>query len=131
MYDLVTFLIRNEVDVVENMKPALREILARTHVAAVAIVVLVLSSLHSMVWAILKPLPEVADYVATAVAISGVPAGEFTVADKLILMTSAGYLVAGCVALAAAWLMSRWVYGASPFRSWSMNRAKITRNNHA
>jgi len=131
MYDLVIFLILNEVDVVENVKPALREILARSHVAAVAIVVLLLSSLGSIVRAISKPLPDVADYVATAVAILDVPARGFTGADRITLVIAAGYLIEGCVGFAAAWLLSRWVYGAGPFRSLSIYRTKITRRDHA
>jgi hypothetical protein len=103
MYDLVTFLIRDEVDVVENVKPAVREILTRSHVAAVAIVVLLLSSFGTLVRAISKPLPGVPDYVATAVAILGTPARGFTVTDKITLIIAAGYLIDGCVALTAAW----------------------------
>ena len=115
----------------ENVKPALREILTRSHVAAVAIVVLLLSSFDFLVRAISKPLPDVADYIATAVAILDVPARGFTFDDKFTLIVTAASLIDGCVALAAAWLLSRWVYGVGPFRSLSAYRTRITRKDHA
>jgi hypothetical protein len=129
MYDLVTSLILNEVDVVQNVKPDLREILARSHVAAIAIVVLLLSSFGSLVRAIATPFPDVADYVATAVAILAAPAGSVT--DRITLAIAAAHLVDGCIALVAAGLLSRWVYGVGPLRSLSMYQTKTTRKDHA
>jgi hypothetical protein len=131
LYYLVTLMTRTEVDVEKNVKPALREILARSHVGAVAIVVLLILSSISLVRAISTPLPDVADYVATAVAILGVPARGFTRADRMTLIAAAGFLIDGWIAFAAAWLLSWWVYGVGPFRSLSLNRTRITRNDHA
>lgn len=115
----------------ESVKPRLRDILAHSHVAAVTIVVLLLSSFGSIVRGISKPLPEAADYIATAVAIMGPPTRGFTAMDRIILITAAAYLIDGCVALAAAWLLSRWVYGVGPFRSLGMCGTTITRKDDA
>ena len=115
------------------MKPSLRQILADYHVSAVAIAVLLYWSLYwgfSALWSLLAPA---ANFLVTAVAIVGIPYGSFTFtgADRLVLTLTLIFLSNALVCLAAAWVLSRWVYRTGPLRSLSEYRTKLTRRNHA
>ena len=114
------------------MKPSLREILADFHVSAVAIAVLLYWSLYWGFTALWSPLALAASFLFNAVAILGIPYGSFTFTgtDRLMLSTTLTFLFNAFVCLAAAWLLSRWVYGAGPLRSLSKCRRKLTRRNH-
>ncbi len=106
------------------MRPSLRKVLAESHVAAVAVAVLLLFSLINLFHALARPLVQLAEFLITAVAILGVPAYSWplTTADWIMLAPSFFYLYSFAVTLTAAWLLSRWVYGAGPIRSLSRYR---------
>lgn len=116
----------------ESVKPSLREILADSHISAVAIAVLILWSLDWAFRALWGPLSRVIGFLATAVAILGIPYFSTTLyaTDRLILITTFSYLLSAVIGLASAWLLSRWVYGMGPLRSLSRYRARLTRGNH-
>jgi hypothetical protein len=119
----------------ENVKPSLREILADSDVAAVAIAVLLFWSLNSACWSLLGlsgPLSRAAEFLITAVAIHGIPYSSRTldVTDLLALFTTFAYLFYSFAYLAAAWLLSRWVYGVGPLRSFSKYRTRLARRSH-
>jgi len=110
------------------VRPSLREILADSYVSAVAIAVLLYWSLYwgfSALWSILA---HAASFLFTAVAILGIPyvSSTFTGADRLMLTV----LFNAFVCFAAAWLLSRWVYGTGPLRSLSKCRTRLARRNH-
>ena len=115
------------------MKPSLRQILADYHVSAVAIAVLLYWSLYWGFSALWSPLARSANFLITAVAIVGIPSGSFafTGADRLMLTTTLIFLFNAFVCLAAAWLLSRWVYRTGPLRSLSKCGTKLVRRNHA
>jgi hypothetical protein len=117
----------------ETVKPSLRKILADSHVAAVAIAVLLFWSLDWTSRGLCGPLYRAADFLFTAVAILGIPyfSRTLTLADFLMLIRAFFYLIDALIAFAAAWLVSRWVYGAGPFRSLSAYWKKPARRNHA
>ena len=112
------------------MKPSLKEILADYHVSAVAIAVLLYWSLYWGFTALWSPLARAASFLFTAVAILDIPSFTFTGADRLMLTTTLAFLFDAFVCLAAAWLLSRWVYGTGPLRSLSKCRTKLTGRNH-
>jgi len=106
------------------VKPSLREILADYHVSAVAIAVLLYWSLYWGLSALWSPLARAASFLFTAIAILDIPY------DSFMLTTTLAFLFDAFVCLAAAWLLSRWVYGAGPLRSLSECRTKLTWRNH-
>jgi hypothetical protein len=110
----------------EAVRPTFRGVLADSHIAAVSIAVLLLRGLESGVKALQGPLFRCADFLVNAVAIRGIPygSGTFTLIDLAIPL---GYLTEAMTAFAAAWLVSRWVYGLGPFCSLSKCRARLTR----
>jgi len=114
------------------VKPSLKESLADYHVSAVAIAVLLYWSLYWGFTALWSPLARAASFLFTAVAILDIPYGSFTFtsADRSMLTTTLAFLFNAFVCLAAAWLLSRWVYGTGPLRSLSKCRTKLTGRNH-
>lgn len=115
------------------MKHSLREILAESHVSAVAIVVLIYWSLYWGFTAVWGPLTRAFSFLFTAVAILDIPyySTTFSSADRFALSITLEFLFNAFVCLAAAWLLSRWVYGAGPLRSLSKYRTRLVRRNHA
>src|SRR5882724_12252358 len=101
------------------MKPSLREILADSHISVVAIAVLIYWSLYWGFTAIESPLARLASFLFAAVAILDIPYDSFTFTgtDRLAWTTTLAVLFNAFVCLAAAWLLSRWVYGVGPLRS--------------
>jgi len=113
------------------VKRSLREILADSHIAAVSIAVLLLWSLIWGFHALWIPLARAANFVFTAVAILGIPyLGPATIVDRLLLNTTSLFLFNALLSLAAAWLLSRWVYGVGPLRSLSKYRTRLAGRNH-
>ena len=114
------------------MKHSLREILAESHVAAVAIAVLLYWSLYWGFIALWSPLTRAANFLFTAIAIRDIPyfSPTFTIADRYELSTTIAFLFNAFVCLAAAWLLSRWVDGTGPLRSLSKSGKRLARRNH-
>ena len=108
------------------MKRSLRVALAESHVAAVAIAVLLLWSLDGAFRALWDPALSAARFLFTAVAIFDIPyfSPTFTMVDQLMLVTTLSY--SAIVSFSAAWLLSRWVYGAGPLRTLTSYRSQLT-----
>jgi hypothetical protein len=108
------------------VRPTVCQVLADSHIAAVAIAVLLLRSLESGVRILEHPFYRVVDFLINAVATRGIPSGSgtFTFIDWLMPF---GYLINTITTLGAAWLVSRWVYGVGPFDSLSRCHARLTR----
>lgn len=102
------------------MRPSLRTALADSHVAAVAVATLFLASLLHLLENVGYVAPRAMEYVATAVAIHGIPASSSpwpSGYDLLMLVREASVLFVACFGFATAWLLSHWVYRAGPFQS--------------
>lgn len=114
------------------MKTSFRQILADSHVSAVAIVVLLLWSLDFLLDAVWNPTLEAVSYLATAVAILGFPVPPlFTFARRTMLITSVSYVFDALISFAAAWFLARWVYGAGPLSSLKSYRERLPGRSHA
>jgi hypothetical protein len=113
----------------ESVKPSLREILADSHISAVAIAVLIVWSFDSLFHALWKPFLTVLNLLFTAMAIRGIPQSAHRFGFSLFLMFS--YLAGSFIGIAAAWLLSLWVYDSGPLRSLNRFRAAIVGRNHA
>jgi hypothetical protein len=115
----------------KSVKPSHREILADSHIPAVAITVLLFWSVESGLKALLRPFLRAVDFFPTAVAIRGVPySGPNGIQDRILLTTTFVYLFDAVVSLFAAWLLSRWVYGVGPLRCLSKYRTRLARGDH-
>ncbi len=114
------------------MKASLRQILADSHISAVAVAVLLLWSLEWGCLALLGALFRALHFLFTAVAILGIPYSSttLTVEDRFLLITTFSDLFYTCISLGAAWLLSRWVYGVGPLRSLSKYHTRVTRRQH-
>lgn len=104
---------------------SLRKTLADSHVAAIAAAVLLLWSMYwaalALSWMIggmVDPIMSVAYYIATAVAIRGIPAAPPgpSLSDHFTLTLILIELFGALLLFAAAWFLTRWVYGANLFR---------------
>lgn len=116
-----------------HINPRLRNILAESHISAIAIAVLLLWSISSAFLALGRPFMAVVDYVVIAVAILGIPfSGPITLADKVMLFITGQYLLSASISFAGACVLSRWVYGMGPLRSLSgLRSAMLRKGNHA
>lgn len=114
------------------MEPSLRKALDNSYVAPVSIGVLLLWSVEYTLHALWFPLWRATDFIITAVAILDIPylSRTLTTCDWLGLIPTLADLVYGLVSLAAAWALSRWVYGSGPLRSLCIAGGRLTRRNH-
>ncbi len=108
-----------------------REILADSNVGAVAIAVLLIRSIESGVRGLGFLLFGLLDFVVSTVAIGGIPYGTFTLGQWLLFIPQIANLVTAAITLVAAFLLSRWVYGAGPLQSLRSCGAKIARTSDA
>ena len=114
-----------------SLKPSLRETLATSRIGAVAIAVLLFLTLDfvfNAFWTLLSPLE---DYLVNATAfILGIPFSQHMLFAST-LFESPYYLLTALVTIAAASLLSRWLYGGGPIRVLRTYRALLNRRNHA
>jgi hypothetical protein len=101
------------------MKRSLREVLGDSRVAAVAIAVFLLWGFDAAFRGLWEPVYRLGVFLFTAIAIWGVPyhSSTLTIADRLNLIVTFYLLYSAIFCFAAAWGLSRWVYGQGPFRS--------------
>jgi hypothetical protein len=116
------------------VKPTLREVLADTHIAAVAIVLLLTWSLSSGVRAVGRPLLTVVSFFAQMVAIRLNPSvydvGDLSLGYWLSQIPTITDFLDAVISLSAAWALSRWVYKVAPLRSLSECYIRLRRRNH-
>lgn len=118
------------------MPASLRKVLIDSHVAAVTIAMLIFFSAVEAVFALWEPVSQVVSYLITAVAylitavairdIPSFPVTRSYVTSSMLPITFTILLLA-LANLAAAWLLSRWVYGVGPLRSLGNLRNKLLR----
>ena len=116
----------------ECSQPALRQVLADSYVAAVAIVVLLVWALDSGVRAIGPPILSLVGFFVNTVAIRSIPYGTatFSLDYWLRQLPAFDHLVDAVIKLSAAWALSRWVYKVGPLRTLTECRLKVARRNH-
>jgi hypothetical protein len=117
----------------EIVKRPLRRVLADSHVAAVAIALLLLWALNGAFWTLWDPVYRMGRFLFTAIAIWDIPYFSIkpTAIDRLMLISTFYFLYSALVSLLAAWLLSRWVYGVGPLRSLAVCRSKLIGRKHA
>jgi hypothetical protein len=107
--------------------------LADSHVAAIAIVLLLLWPIEPLFRTLWQPLYGLGTFLAMAVAIRGVPSGSLlaNTYDRLMFGAACIVLFEASIAVTAAWLLSRWVYGEGPLPSLSKYRGRLPWRHHA
>ena len=113
------------------MRPSIRQILGDSHIAAVAIAVLLLRSFEFGVRSLAQPVVSLTGFLIDVVAIREIPYGTFTSGQWFTLLPAFANFGGGVISLFAAWLLSRWVYGMGPFHSLTECSTKIARGNDA
>jgi hypothetical protein len=115
------------------VNPSLREVLAESHIAAVAIAVLLVWSLEWLLDALWIPFFRVGEFVINAIAILGIPYDShvFDFADRQTVFFSLFYCFLALTAIATAWTLSRWVYGIGPLKTLREYHKKFVRRSHA
>jgi len=113
------------------MKSA-RETLVAAHISAVAVAVLVFFSLEFAVRALAEPFPSVVGFMATAIAVRGMPyiSHRTSLADQFMLIPASFDLFWTAASLAAAWLLSRWAHGAGPITCLKQYGLILARRKH-
>jgi hypothetical protein len=109
------------------MKRTLRQVLADSHVAAVAIAVLLLATLDATFRGLWDAVYRVGVFLFTAIAIWDIPyiSPRPTAADRLMPISTFYFLYSAIASLSGAWGLSRWVYGTGPLRSLIACGAKL------
>jgi cation transporter-like permease len=115
---------------------SLRKVLIDSHVAAVAIAVLIFFSAESVtraVFVLKDPAFRLVYWLIEAVAIRDIPYIPRTLDPNtfLMLLCSISYFLFAMTQIAAAWLLSRWVYGTGPLRVLGNYRGILLRKIHA
>ena len=114
------------------MKRSVRGVLAESHIAAVAIAVLLIGAIATGVVALWEPITRLAEFTVTAIAIHDMPSISpgLSFEDRAMLLFSSAKALNALLCLAGAWILSRWVYGVGPLRSLSTYRDVIVRRSH-
>jgi cation transporter-like permease len=115
------------------VQPSLRKTLVDSHVAAVAIAILIFAFVSQAAFALWGPADRVLLFLIVAGSIRDNP-GLAPAPDYLtrqMLLTILTNLLSALMNLAAAWLLSRWVYGTGPLRSLGNYRGKLSRKTNA
>jgi hypothetical protein len=114
------------------MRPTLRVVLADSHIAAVAIAVLLIWSLESGVRAVGPSILSAIGFLITAVAIRDNPTGfgSFSLSYWLSQIPTFIHFVDAVITLIAARVLSCWVYKMAPCQSLIECRIRLARRNH-
>ncbi len=110
------------------MKSSFRSALADSHVAAVAIAVLLIGALDGIVQGLSQPSLRAIRFLVTAIAILDIPSISASPNSWEVLLTGF-YLFSTLVALAAAFSLSHWVYGSGPFHVLTAYCGRLTNKN--
>ncbi len=115
------------------MKSSLREVLVESHVAAVAIAVLLFGAFDCGFQGLCVPVGPVATYSFTAIAILAIPYSSpgFNRQDQFMLGMMVFWFVGMLANLVAAWLLARWVYRVGPINVLIKRRSELARRSLA
>jgi hypothetical protein len=104
------------------LKPSLKAVLAESHIAAVAIAVLLVWAIDKGLEGAFYPLMRfslwLADLAVTASVTGEIPyiSTHLTVLDQLIWVPFIWEFLCGLMYFTAACVLSRWVFGGGPFQ---------------
>ncbi len=111
------------------MNRSLRDVLAESHIAAVAIAILVFWALVAAIRGILPLIVHAVAYLFTAVAILDVPSFSVGLYERILVLKMCYGLFGASVTFAVAWLLSIWTYRVAPFQALSNCRSGLLRRN--
>jgi len=105
---------------------SLRKVLADSHVAAIAIAMLLVSAVDHTFRALWSPISELIKS-----EIGYVSPLAFPYAKPILILTTSSYISAAVTALSIAWILSHWVFGTGPIQILTRYRDTIARRNDA
>lgn len=112
---------------------SLRVVLAKSHISAIAIAILLFLFLDFLVRALLGPLSAGVSFLTTAIAIRGmpyIPRGA-AMSRELQLTATVFFLFEAVLSLAFALFLSRSIYHEGPVAILKRCRPMLSRRNHA
>ena len=109
----------------------LREVLASSHVAAIAIAFLLFASLGSFFSAVAPLAWKGLVYAVTAIAILDIPYFSWTRWDQVDAITTSWYLFFSVMNFVNAWLLSHWSFGIGPLRCMRQYQERYFRSHNA
>jgi hypothetical protein len=110
----------------------LRETLAESYIAGVAIAVLLLWAIFWGLQGLWIPLYRFISFLVTAIAIFDIPyIPRDATRYRMVLFMSSFELFSALVALGGAWFLSNWVYGVEPLRGLRECHARFVGRNRA
>jgi len=113
------------------VKPTVRQVLADSQVAGVAILIALLSALVSAAIGTGRVLSFTIGYLATALAIRGIPYEHFGSEGAWLMQTISFWVfVDALVCLGWAWILARWVFGHGPLGSLKKSIGQFARSFH-
>jgi hypothetical protein len=115
------------------VESSLRKSLIDSHVAATAIAILFFCSFCSVSEALLSlyyPAYHAVFFLITAVAIRDIPyiSHSLDPVTRMKLLIALFNILSALAYMAAAWLLSHWIFGTGPLRTLGNYRGKLTRN---
>lgn len=111
------------------MRPTVREILADSNIASVAILLLLIRSIESGFRALGQPFVTSVEFLIEMVAIRGIPSylGSFSLSYWISQLPTLSHFLNAGLNLSAAWVLSCWVFRVGPCRSLIECSAKFAR----
>jgi hypothetical protein len=106
-----------------------QEILADSHIAAIAIALLLIWSIDWGFRALWVPICGALSYLLTAIAILDIPYFSVNRWSLFKLIETFSFLFGALINLAAAYYLSYWVYGVGPLRGLGRYRKLLTGRN--
>ena len=111
----------------------LRDVMVDSYIAGATIVLLLFFSFSDIFSALWTPVPQIVTFLLTAVAIQGIPyfSRGLDVVTRLQLEIALSLLSSALISFSSACVLSRWAYGAGPFRSLRTCCNTLRRRTHA
>jgi hypothetical protein len=102
---------------------SLREILSKSHIAAITIAILLFWFVDAIFQALLPFIYDASNFVFTAIAIFDIPyiSSKLDISGSLMF----AYLFTAGASLLAAYILSHWVYRLGPFAALASYSSKL------
>lgn len=119
------------------MKSTLRKVLADSHVAPIAITLLLARCFNEVIFGSILPIAYsilgAITFLMTAIAEREFPLFSSSFGGSFLMRLSEGlfHLISAATCTAAAWLLSKWVYGLGPLPSLQIAWSERARRSNA
>jgi hypothetical protein len=114
------------------VKTSLREVLADSNIAAIAIAMLLVWSLDWTVRGFWSQLGGPIEFIVRMLMMRFIPSFSDVVylSDRVDLFVTISDFFCALIGVAAAWILSRWVFGAGPIKCLGPSHANSSKGSH-